>query len=203
MPVVKPHRDRFSPAAYSTFRQHPAALPSVARGHGSADRISLPPPSTLLCAMAGQHLEGPLCSLAYQLVDIHRRRIMRPDSDANLLALRIPLLVRIDALTRQLPLPSPSARPYEPGLALLIDRLAWAAAEAFELLMCADIGGARLHRAWTRLAELELEYADLHRDIRAGVRYLPAGVVHAQTSRALMSKISGVIPRANGPAGTA
>ncbi|NKY54977.1 hypothetical protein [Nocardia flavorosea] len=202
MPVVKSHCDRFSPAEHSTFRQHPSPPTAVAGGHDHADRVSMPNPTALLCAMAGQHIEGPLCNLAFKLVDIHRRRIIRPDSDANLLALRIPVLVRIDALTRQLPPPGPTAHPYEPGLARLIDRLAWAAAEAFELLMCHDIGGEQVHRAWTRLAELELEYADLYRDIRAGVRYLPAGTVHAEISRALMSKISRAIPQTRVSAGT-
>ncbi|NKY54976.1 hypothetical protein [Nocardia flavorosea] len=154
-----------------------------------AEAISLPSPSALLCAMAGQHLEGPLCVLAYQLVEIHRRRLIRPDSDENLLALRIPVLARIDALTPKSPAPSPAGRPYEQGLALLVDQLTWAAAQAFDLLLRDDIGGERVHRAWTRLAELELEYADLYRDLQEGRRYLPTGIVHAEISGDLVSEI--------------
>lgn len=188
MSVVPFHRDRFSAAARPVFRQHTAAMHS-GEYDDHIEVISLPSPSALLCAMAGQHLAGPLCILAYQLVDIHRRRLVRPESDENLLALRIPVLVRIDALTMKLPARAPAARPYKQGLALLVDQLAGAAVRAFDLLLRDDTGGDRIHRAWSRLAELELEYADLHRDLQDGRRYLPTGIVHAEISGDLMAGI--------------
>jgi hypothetical protein len=39
--------------------------------------------------------------------------------------------------------------------------------------MTDDVTSDRMHAAWTRLAELELGYADLLGDIRSGRRYLP------------------------------
>jgi hypothetical protein len=47
------------------------------------------------------------------------------------------------------------------------------AEEAFHLLMNDDPGGERMHAAWTRLAELEIDYTDLVRAVGDGRRRLP------------------------------
>ncbi|NKY31781.1 DUF4254 domain-containing protein [Nocardia speluncae] len=86
---------------------------------------------------------------------------------------RTELIRLLDRWAQRLPAASPGVGAHPQSLGCLIDRMAEAAAHAFHLLRTDEIGGDRMHAAWTRLAELELEYADLVRDIAAGSRYLP------------------------------
>jgi hypothetical protein len=150
--------ERRSPANGMPFLDHPASLPSA---------------SALICALAGQFLSGTVCRRAHELVEIHQRAHVGADSFQQLNSRRADLVRALDRWARRLPPPSPGARAHSDSLGTLIDRMADVAAHAFHLLRTDEIGGDRMHAAWTHLAVLELEYADLVRDVAAGRRYVP------------------------------
>uniref|UniRef100_UPI0024564917 DUF4254 domain-containing protein n=1 Tax=Nocardia wallacei TaxID=480035 RepID=UPI0024564917 len=79
------------------------------------------------------------------------------------------------------------ARAHIETLGQTIDHIAAAAATAFHVLNTDDPAGILMHRHWTRLAELEVAYGDLVRDIRDGRRYLPT----ARTARPPVSIAAG------------
>jgi hypothetical protein len=162
----------------------------------------LPSPSELLQALAGRNVrraysgrllpqrgldqdgaefhrgrvvgERALCSLAHGLTDVHRQIQLHPDRVSQFDTRRAGLIADVDDWTfRNLPSPAVGARRHEHTLGEIIDCIAAAAARAFELLMADNPTGARMHTQWTRLAELELAYSDLVRDLRDGRCYLP------------------------------
>ncbi|MGW5516810.1 DUF4254 domain-containing protein [Nocardia africana] len=134
----------------------------------------LPTPSDLLCALMGQCVTGTLTNLAYTLAGAHRDKRRHPHRAEQLRLHRVALIAEIDAWTmRSLPSPAVGARPNPNTLGQTVDRIAAVAARAFDLLMTDDPSGDRLHAQWTRLAELEVAYGDLVRDLRDGRRYLP------------------------------
>jgi Protein of unknown function (DUF4254) len=134
----------------------------------------LPAPSALLCALMGQCATDTLTNLAYTLAGVHRDAHRHPHQAKQLRLRRVALIAEIDAWTvRSLPNPAVGARPNPNTLGQTVDRIAAVAARAFELLMTDDPAGDRLHAQWTRLAELEVAYGDLVRDLRDGRRYLP------------------------------
>lgn len=137
------------------------------------DPADLPNADALICALAGRPPECDLCRSAYALVELHRSVAKTAEWTEPFRTRRIALVLGIDHWARRLPPPRPGARPHPESLGQLIDRLATAAASAFHLLMTEDVTGDRMHAAWTRLAELELDYADLLGDLRSGRRYLP------------------------------
>ena len=137
------------------------------------DPADLPNADALICALAGRPPECDLCRSAHALVDLHRSGTTTPEWPEPLRIRRIALVQDIDRWARRLPPPRPGARGHPESLGQLIDRLATAAASAFHLLMTDDVTGDRMHAAWTRLAELALDYADLLGDLRSGRRHLP------------------------------
>jgi hypothetical protein len=137
------------------------------------DPADLPSANALICALAGRPPECVLCRSAYELVGLHRRGARPLEWPETLRTRRAALVRGIDHWARRLPPPRHGARAHSESLGVLIDRIAAAAASAFHLLMTDDVAGDSMHAAWTRLAELELDYADLLSDIRSGRRYLP------------------------------
>ncbi|MBB5917624.1 hypothetical protein BJY24_006536 [Nocardia transvalensis] len=132
----------------------------------------LPSASELLCAMHGQHVCGALCHLAHELADVHRR--MRAGLRPDLAHHRATLIVSIDDwAASHLPAPACGARVHTETLGQTIDHIASAAARAFHILMTDDPAGTLMHAEWTHLAELEIAYSDLARDIESGRRCLP------------------------------
>jgi hypothetical protein len=173
LPAPEPRRAGTPPAT------HPHTVPpGVATGTGPDTArplhpADLPDANALICALAGQHMDCALCRSAHELVDLHRHAPGHAEWPEALHTRRATLISGIDLWARRLPPPRCGARPHPESLGELIDRIAAAAAHAFHLLMTDDLSGDRMHAAWTRLAELELGYADLLSDIRSGRRYLP------------------------------
>ncbi|WP_157171154.1 DUF4254 domain-containing protein [Nocardia araoensis] len=135
----------------------------------------MPSPSALLCALGGQHVQGPVSRWARELTELHRqcREDAREPDEAR--RRRAELVDRIDTWAAlHLPCADPGVRVHDTSLGEMIDRMAAVAEEAFHLLMHDDPGGERMHAAWTRLAELEIAYADLVSAIGDGRRRLPA-----------------------------
>ncbi|WP_169816369.1 DUF4254 domain-containing protein [Nocardia miyunensis] len=113
------------------------------------------------------------------MTELHRQIQLHPDRANQSRSRRARLIADVDAWTfRNLPSPAVGARRHEQTLGEIIDRMAAAAARAFELLMADSPTGARMHTQWTRLAELEIGYSDLARDLRDGRCYLPAHRAH-------------------------
>ncbi|WP_067474011.1 DUF4254 domain-containing protein [Nocardia amamiensis] len=134
----------------------------------------LPSPSMLLCALGGQHVHGPVCRWASELAELHRRRREVPGRLVEIDGHRAELVERINTWAAvQLPSAAPGVRLHEASLGEVIDGMAVVAERAFHLLMHDDPGGERMHAAWTRLAELEIAYADLVREVGDGRRRLP------------------------------
>lgn len=146
---------------------------TAGRDSGLDHHPVLPTASALICALAGQYLSGTVCRSAHQLVEIHHRTQVGTDSFEQLRTRRAELVGTLDRWARRLPPSAPAAHANSDSLGTLVDRIAEAAARAFHLLRTDDIGGEPLRAAWTRLAELELEYADLVREITARKCYLP------------------------------
>lgn len=139
-----------------------------------AERSALPSPSTLLCALGGQHARGPVSRWARELAELHRRRREVPGRLVEIDGHRAELVDRINTWAAvHLPSAAPGVRLHEASLGEVIDRMAAVAERAFHLLMHDDPGGERMHAAWTRLAELEIAYADLVREVGDGRRRLP------------------------------
>lgn len=141
---------------------------------GSGVSAVLPSPSALLCALRGQCGTDALTELVNKLAGVHQELVMHPDRADRLRMRAAGLIGEIDAWTmRNLPSPAVGARRNPFTLGETVDRIAAVAARAFELLMTDDPSGVRLHAQWTQLAELEVAYGDLVRDLRDGRRYLP------------------------------
>lgn len=166
---LRHHRAATESGAAAERRALVTDVPSRTPEHSAA----LPSASELICALAGQYLSGAVCRHAHELVEIHRHRQAGTASAERLATRRAEHIRALDHWARRLPPASAGARKYSDSLGRLIDRTADVAAFAFHLLRTDEIGGERMHSAWTRLAELELEYADLVRDVAAGRRYLP------------------------------
>jgi hypothetical protein len=145
-----------------------------ARPRKPSESSALPSPSALLCALGGQHVQGPVSRWARELTELHRQRREQARDLAELERRRAELVDRIDTwATLQLPSAAPGVRLHDVSLGVMIDRMAAVAEEAFHLLMNDDPGGERMHAAWTRLAELEIDYPDLVRAVGDGRRRLP------------------------------
>ncbi|MBO0854723.1 MAG: hypothetical protein J2P18_13285 [Nocardia sp.] len=141
---------------------------------GGAAVAALPSSSELLCAVGGQLVPGTLCRLARDLADVHRQPNFPPRRADRFAVRRAGLIADIDAWASvALPHPAIGAHRHQWTLGETIDRIAAVAADAFRLLMTDDPAGDRVHAEWTRLAELEVGYGDLVRDLREGRRYLP------------------------------
>ncbi|WP_327101054.1 DUF4254 domain-containing protein [Nocardia vinacea] len=167
---------------------HPLAWGSRAVRAGT--RAVLPSASELLCALSGQYVRGELCELAYALVELHRHRREWP---LEFNCRRAELVADVNAwAVRNLPHRAVGARKHEESLGEFMDRIAAVAAHAFYLLMTDDVTGTRMHAAWTRLAELEVGYSDLLRDVHDGRRYLPA-------SEDTADRLSGSVPKTSFP----
>ncbi|MGK8508750.1 DUF4254 domain-containing protein [Nocardia asiatica] len=135
---------------------------------------ALPSPSSLLCALGGQHVQGPVSRWARELTELHRRHREDAHRAAEIDAQRAEVVDRIDTwASLHLPRAPRGARLHEASLGEVIDRMAAVAEKAFYLLMHDDPGGERMHAAWTRLAELEIAYADLASAVEDGRRRLP------------------------------
>ncbi|WP_330232257.1 hypothetical protein OHA40_07035 [Nocardia sp. NBC_00508] len=135
---------------------------------------ALPSPSTLLCALGGQHVHGPVSRWARELTVLHRRRREGAGRLVEIDGRRAELADRINTwATLHLPSAAVGVRLHEASLGEVIDRMAAVAERAFHLLMHDDPGGERMHAAWTRLAELEIAYAELVREVGDGRRGLP------------------------------
>jgi hypothetical protein len=145
-------------------------------GDNSTVTAVLPSASELLCALNGQYLDGVLCRSAYGLTAIHSLTHMDSQQDDRLSHYRARLITHIDIWTVcNLPGPVHGARRHVQSLGVTIDGIAAVAARAFHLLMTDDPAGDLMHAERTRLAELEVSYGDLVRDLRAGRCYLPSG----------------------------
>lgn len=141
---------------------------------GTAVAAALPSSSELLCALGGRFVPGTLCRLARELAEVHRHPNFSPHRADRFPVRRAGLIADIDAWTVQnLPSPAIGAHRHQCTLGETIDRIAAVAAGAFQLLMTDDPAGSRVHAEWTRLAELEVGYGDLVRDLQDGRRYLP------------------------------
>ncbi|MEV6253754.1 DUF4254 domain-containing protein [Nocardia sp. NPDC051929] len=147
-----------------------------ARPRKLSEDSALPSPSALLCALGGQHVQGPVSRWARELTELHRRRREDARESVGTRRRRAELVERIDTWAAlHLPCADPAVRVHHESLGEMIDRMAAVAEDAFHLLMHDDPGGERMHAAWTRLAELEIAYADLVRAIGDGRRRLPSG----------------------------
>lgn len=137
-------------------------------------RPVLPSKDELLAALRGHYLQGPLCEQAYGLAEVHRQSRHHPERAEELAALRRRLIDEIDEWTaRMLPAARPSAPLTAESFGTVIDRMAAAADHAFDLLMTIDLGSGEMHGAWTRLAELEIQYGELVTALLSGWRRLP------------------------------
>ncbi|MGQ4617395.1 hypothetical protein [Nocardia sp. R7R-8] len=144
----------------------------------------MPSPSALLCALGGQHAQGPVSRWARELTELHRQ--CREDARESVESRRrcAELVDRIDTWAAlHLPCADPGVRVHETSLGEMIHRMAAVAEEAFHLLMHDDPGGERMHAAWTRLAELEIAYADLVCAIGDGRRRLPTAPTGVPAAR--------------------
>ncbi|MDO3648186.1 DUF4254 domain-containing protein [Nocardia mangyaensis] len=112
--------------------------------------------------------------MARELVQLHQNARDRSQWTQETSRCRSEIVADINAWAREnLPCPGRSAHRHDETLGEVVDRLAIAAAAAFQLLMTGDVSGEHMHAAWTRLAELELEYSDLVRQVYDGQQYLP------------------------------
>ncbi|MER7450832.1 DUF4254 domain-containing protein [Nocardia beijingensis] len=146
-----------------------------ARPRKLSEGSALPSPSALLCALGGQHVDGPVSRWARELTELHRQCREDARETAETRRRRTELIDRIDTWAAlHLPSADPAVRVHHESLGEMIDRMAAVAEEAFHLLMHDDPGGERMHAAWTRLAELEIAYTDLVRAIGDGRRRLPS-----------------------------
>ncbi len=142
--------------------------------HIDAPSCALPNPSELLCALRGQYLRNALCRMAHDLTEVHHRMLVDESCSHRLRPRRRQLLAEIDTWADlNLSRSAVGARAHTETLAQTIDHIAAAAALAFHLLHTDDPAGILMHRQWTRLAELEVAYGDLVRDLQDGRRYLP------------------------------
>ncbi|MGQ4599607.1 DUF4254 domain-containing protein [Nocardia sp. R6R-6] len=134
----------------------------------------LPSPSTLLCALGGQHVHGLVSGWAQELTELHRCRREGIRQPTEIDARRVELVDRINTWALvHLPSAAADVRLHDASLGEVIDRIAAVAEQAFHLLMHDDPGGERMHTAWTRLAELEIAYAELVCEVGDGRRRLP------------------------------
>lgn len=146
-----------------------------ARPRKLSENAALPSPSALLCALGGQHVQGPVSRWARELTELHRQGRDDARDEVVIRRRRAELVDRIDTwATLHLPRAAPGVRLHDASLGEVIDGMAAVAEEAFYLLMNDDPGGERMHAAWTRLAELEIAYTDLVRAVEDGRRRLPA-----------------------------
>ncbi|WP_406272628.1 hypothetical protein OH799_33115 [Nocardia sp. NBC_00881] len=141
---------------------------------GKATGSALPSPSTLLCALGGQHVDGPVSRWARELTELHGRRRDDRRLSVEIDNRRAELVDRINTwATLHLPCPAVGARLHDASLGEVIDRIAAVADRAFHVLMHDDPGGDRMHAEWTRLAEMEIAYGDLVEQVGDGRRCLP------------------------------
>lgn len=129
---------------------------------------ALPNSSELLCALSGQRLHGRVGQWSRDLVQLHRTRRENPNSAAVIDCLRCELVANINAWTTWRLSGPHGDELADIGLGDVIDRIAAAADRAFHLLMTDDLSGERMHTAWTRLAELDIAYADMVRQVDDG-----------------------------------
>ncbi|WP_280426404.1 hypothetical protein [Nocardia carnea] len=131
----------------------------------------LPARDRLLIALCSKSDDpDPICAAARDLVRLHRTRAETPERGAWCENRSIEIITAIDDVVATT-LPSlAGARPRSVGV--LIDRMAAAAEYAMRQLAVAGARSEQMHEAWTRLAELEIEYSDLIR--HTGQRAEPA-----------------------------
>ncbi len=125
----------------------------------STDCVSgLPSRDRLLIAVCSDKDDpDPICGWARELVRLHRARREFPATAAVCDCRRGEVITQISALAGAV---EPSAT-VERSLGVLIDRIAAAAERAMGHLAVSGARSEQMHAAWTKLAELELEYSAL------------------------------------------
>lgn len=149
------------------------------RGKGS--RPVLPTKQQLIVALCGngfggqeRSAAGPLCWEAHALVQLHRCSRESPERDDEFGFRRADIVVGMDRwVTGHGPRPSAEAPAHPESVGTLINRMAQAAEHAMHILRTEGPNTDNMHAAWTRLAELEVEYADLARELLIGHLRLP------------------------------
>lgn len=165
-----------SMARESEERSHRAGKDNLAAMAPIPDSAALPSKDELLVALCGSRVSGPLCHAARDLVQLHRRRREYQDRITDIDGSRAETVARIDRfVTRRTPRPHRDARVYPETMGTLIDRMAAAAERAMHIMMTAGPRSEAMHVAWTKLAELEIQYADLAEEVAGGRRRLPPG----------------------------
>jgi hypothetical protein len=110
-----------------------------------------------LCSTADD--SDPICARARELVRLHRTRTDVPTAAAECDCRRSELITQINELAATIEPSPPVAHPRSIGT--LIDRMAAADERAMRQLEASGACSVQMHEAWTRLAELEIEYSDL------------------------------------------
>ncbi|WP_194838541.1 hypothetical protein [Nocardia sp. XZ_19_369] len=144
---------------------------------GAVAPIMLPSKDDLLVALysAGPACGLPLCVYGRDLLGLYRRRRARPELAGVIASARTEIIADINRWVSRNVVAPESAPLHHISLGTVIDRVACAAELALHSLMTADPGSEVTHRAWTALAEVELEYGDLVAAVTARQRRLPAG----------------------------
>ncbi|MEC3957043.1 DUF4254 domain-containing protein [Nocardia sp. CDC153] len=135
----------------------------------------LPSKDLLLEACAGTvDSAHPLLRAAYELASLHEARdAAAPEAMHEIDCARVQLIRDIDRWTaHELPRPFAAAALHTETLGMVVDRLARFSVDAHTALETGDTE-CGLHRAWTRLAELSLAYAELSHDLTARTRRIP------------------------------
>lgn len=122
---------------------------------------SLPARDRLLIALCCSAADDPdpVCAWARELVGLHRMCTESPGMAAQCAGRRIELITAINDVAATVEPSLAVARPRSIGA--LIDRMAAAAEQAMRQLAVSGARSVQMHEAWTRLAELEIEYSDL------------------------------------------
>ncbi|MFD4356764.1 hypothetical protein ACFWPX_29730 [Nocardia sp. NPDC058518] len=123
-------------------------------------RCRLPARNRLLIALChGDDDSDPICARARELVRLHGTRTDSPVWAAECDCRRVEFINQINELTATIHPSLALAHPQTIGE--LIDRMAAAAERAMRQLVAFGAQSEHMHRAWTQLAELALEYSDL------------------------------------------
>lgn len=165
----------------STWQSGAAGDDGGGRVRGKGSRPVLPTKQQLIVALCGNGFGGsqrgavgPLCREAHALVQLHRCSRESPERDDEFGFRRGDIVVGMDRwVAGQGPRPVADAPLHPESVGALINRMAEAAEHAMHILRTEGPNTDNMHAAWTQLAELEVEYADLARELIVGHLRLP------------------------------
>lgn len=132
----------------------------------SVHEMPLPTKNELLVAMCGKCARGMVCREARTLVELHHRHRKFPRTRDVTDHHRAEAIARINRwIESHIPPRRHNAPTRSRNLGALVDRMAAAAAQAMYVMETSGPGSDEMHAAWTRLAELEIQYDDSRAEV--------------------------------------